>query len=150
MVVAPEPGLADVLAGRDLSEALHVGMHPGLTLLPAGLPTSRSSDLAGSARMQTLIEELAVRFDIVIVDTPPLFAASDALALVNEASGAVVVARIDHTSRRSLGRAAQILKRAGAKVLGSAVTGINREAHRLPSALARPAEPREIVQAPGG
>jgi capsular exopolysaccharide synthesis family protein len=150
MVVAPRPGLADVLAGGSLSAALHVGLHPGLTMLPAGLAQPGTAELVGSERMKLLLRELASRFDVVIVDTPPLFAVSDALALVHSAAGVLMVARVDHTSRRALQRATQILGRAGANLLGAVVTGAHAESRRRPSVLSRPAARRIVVHAPGG
>ena len=150
MVVAPRPGLADVLAGGSLSAALHVGLHPGLTMLPAGLAPPETAELVGSERMKLLLRELASRFDVVIVDTPPLFAVSDALALVHSATGVLMVARVDHTSRRALQRATQILGRAGANLLGAVVTGAHAESRRRPSVASSQAARRIVVHAPGG
>jgi capsular exopolysaccharide synthesis family protein len=150
VVVSPQPGLADVLAGASLSDTLHVGLHPRLSVLPAGDAAAAQADLLGSERMGFVLRELASRFEIVVVDTAPLLAASDALALVNQASGVVLVARIDQTSRRALRRAAQILRRAGANVLGSVATGLHADTVRLPAKLSRPVEQPMAVQAPGG
>jgi Mrp family chromosome partitioning ATPase len=139
-----------VLAGARLSDSLHVGLHPGLTVLPAGDAAAANADLLSSERMAHVLQELASRFEIVVVDTAPLLAASDALALVHQASGVLLVARIDQTSRHALRRAAQILRRAGANVLGSVATGLHADTVRPAKVPSRPAEQRVAVQAPGG
>ena len=148
--VAARPGLADVLAGGSLSSALRAGRHPGLSVLPAAVPEHDASDLVGSERMRLVCQELAARFDVVIVDTPPLLAASDALGLVQEASGVVLVVRMDHTSRRALQRSAQILGRAGANVLGPVATGVQVTGPGLPSVLSDLPRRRLVAHAPGG
>ena len=54
---------------------------PGLFVLPAGAAVDDASRLLGSAAMQRLLLTLSQRYDFVIVDTPPVLAAPDALAV---------------------------------------------------------------------
>jgi capsular exopolysaccharide synthesis family protein len=150
LVVAPIPGVADVLAGERLDGALHGGLHPGLTVLPAGQPGPVTADLVGSGRMAPLLEQLEARFDVVIIDTPPLFEASDALALVHAATGVLLVARVGHTTVRALKGARQILTRAGARILGPVATGVDADHRMLPLPLADPPDRNPVAQAAGG
>jgi Mrp family chromosome partitioning ATPase len=57
--------------------------------------------------MRQLLDDLAERYDMVIVDTPALTVVSDALALVAEDSTIVVVAAIGQSSRQSVGQLAR-------------------------------------------
>ncbi len=99
-------GLSTVLAGAvALEEALTVtsvfvdaGDDPrSLTVLRSGPIPPNASKLMESERMRSLVAELEERFDTVIIDSPPLAVVSDALALVQEVSGVLVVSRLGHT-----------------------------------------------------
>jgi Mrp family chromosome partitioning ATPase len=100
--------------------------------------------------MTSVLRELSERFETVVIDTPPLLAVSDALPLVAKASGVVVVARIDHTMRGALSRAVQILKGAGANVLGPVATGASTHPRAVESVAAYAPEPEPALHSPGG
>ena len=121
--VPAHPGLADVLRGEDLKHALRRREGAWLAVLPAGAVDRASADLMASERSLSVLDQLAERFDVVVIDTPPLLAASDALAFASHVSGVVLVARIDHTRGRSLQRAVQLLKGVGANLLGPVAVG---------------------------
>ncbi len=96
------PGLSTVLAGdATLEEAVRVVEPFGdnLRVLPGGPPPPNPSELLGSARMAQLFDELVADSDLVIVDTPPLLVVSDSFGLVERASGAIGVARLDQTPK---------------------------------------------------
>ena len=121
----PGQGLAEVLRGVPLDSVLRYSGEPdsGFHVLTAGQRLVGSADLLASVAMSTLMAALRDRFDVVVVDTPPLLAVSDALALVPYSSGVVVVARLDHSTRRGLRRALLILEKAGATVFGPVAMG---------------------------
>jgi Mrp family chromosome partitioning ATPase len=141
--VPAAPGLADVLAGGDVSAALHVpagGGSASLTVLPAGDVERGARDL-GSPRMDAVMQELSQRADVVVVDTPALLETSDALAMAEHSSAVVVCARIEHTRGRALQRALRVLERAGADVAGLVVLdGDPLASSERPNAVTRPLE----------
>jgi capsular exopolysaccharide synthesis family protein len=94
-----------------------------LRILPGASPPPNPSVLLGSQKMRTLLAELSERVDIVIIDTPPLLSVSDAIPLLDQVSGTVLVARLDHTSRDGLRRTRQLISTAGGHMLGVAATG---------------------------
>ena len=145
-------GLAEVLSGDDLEAVLHVlgGAGTGLTVLAAGSPGPESPDLLASERMASVMRQLSEKFDVVVLDTPPLLAASDALPLLPYASGVVVLAQIDHTSGKALGRAVQILKDAGANVLGPVATRPSPRSRRVESSVPSAPGRKPALHAPGG
>ena len=94
-------GLTAVLAdGRLASEISHItltgqgGELRTLDILPAGPTPPNPTELLESRRMRQVLDNLAERYDMVIVDTPALTVVTDALALVAEDSTIVVVAAI--------------------------------------------------------
>jgi capsular exopolysaccharide synthesis family protein len=99
-------GLSTVLAGGDLSEALipsptygNDGMIRPLSVLPSGPVPPNPSELLESQRMREVMKALSERFDLVLYDSPATAAVSDALPLVPETTGVIVVSRLHHTSR---------------------------------------------------
>lgn len=123
----PRIGLAAVLLGeRKLDDAL-IEIDAGggrLQILPSMAPQPPNpSVLLGSERMKDLLAELAERADIVIIDTPPILAVSDAIPLLERVSGSVLVARLDHTSRDAILRARLVIKTVRGNLLGVVATG---------------------------
>jgi polysaccharide biosynthesis transport protein len=119
-------GLDSVLIDRrEADEALlEVEVEGGrLRLLPGGSPPNPSV-LLGSDRMRSLLARLREDADMVIIDTPPLLAVSDAIPLQEQVSGTVLVARMDYTSRDGVRKAAAYISAAGGSVLGLVGTGV--------------------------
>jgi capsular exopolysaccharide synthesis family protein len=119
-------GLDSVLIDRrEVDDALlEVEVEGGrLRLLPGGTPPNPSV-LLGSDRMRVLLAHLSEDADMVIIDTPPLLAVSDAIPLQEQVSGTVVVARMDNTTRDGVRKAGSFISSAGGKVLGLVATGV--------------------------
>lgn len=76
------PGLAEVLAGdATLDEALHDGPVTGLSLLSGAPLGGVAAELLARPTLQTTIDALRDRFDLVVIDTPPVMAVADARLL---------------------------------------------------------------------
>lgn len=78
----------------------------GLRLLPAGRTPPNPHAVLAADKTRLVVERLAEEFDVVLVDTPPLLAVSDALALLPQVDGVVLVARVGATHRPAAQRAA--------------------------------------------
>jgi len=126
MRVPASPGLSDAIAGHDVDDALHTvgGAHGDLRVLPAGSPSPRFSETIGSPRMSDLLNRLARRCDVVVVDTAPLLKASHTLAVVARVSGIVAVARVNRTPRDGVRRMIRITRSGGVRVVGVVATGV--------------------------
>jgi Mrp family chromosome partitioning ATPase len=74
--------------------------------------------------MRSLLAQVREEADMVVIDTPPLLAVSDAIPLQEQASGTVLVARIDYTSRDGVRKATSFISTAGGNLLGFVATGI--------------------------
>jgi len=122
------PGLTSVLAaGEPLAKALRATRVEGLMILPAGPLPPNPAELLGSAQMQQLLETLSESFDMLILDTPPLLAASDAAIVSRMTDGALVVVRAGRTERSALQTAVQQLATVGARVLGTVLNDPDAE-----------------------
>ena len=114
------PGLSSVLTGAGPVEQSLIQLPdpPGFWVLPTGPQSPNPSDLLASQAMQELLAMLRVRFDHIVVDTPPVLMVTDATVLSSIVDGVILVAESRVTSRASLARAHRILEGAGANILG--------------------------------
>lgn len=96
--VAPVPGLTEHLAGSAAMEAiLRNSVTPGLSIIPGGMRISAPWELLSGDRFRNFLKEVRDRFDLVLLDTPPVIPVSDTHALRDIVDGVVVVYRLGHT-----------------------------------------------------
>lgn len=95
-----------------------VEVAPRLMLLRAGGSTRRASELIGSGRINPLIEALQRRFDIVIIDTPPLGVFSDAISFAEFCHEFVFVCRFGMASRQQVRTVIERVRQSGPDFLG--------------------------------
>jgi capsular exopolysaccharide synthesis family protein len=115
----PGPGLAEIL-NRETTLA-RVIVHPeldNLTLLPAGEAKRNPGELVLSPEWSRLLAEVRQQFDYILVDTPPVLATNDAVALASKAEGVLFVVRASYTSARIARGALNVLRQCHANVLG--------------------------------
>jgi capsular exopolysaccharide synthesis family protein len=126
--ISPKHGLSTVLSGGcALDDALlQVDSMAGrLWFLPPGPIPSNPGALVSSDNMRELLELLRGRFEHVIIDTPPLIAYSDVIALTPFVDGVILVGRCDTTTREEIAMAADMLEQARARVLGVVLNAVN-------------------------
>lgn len=126
--VPAAPGLSDVLSGRSLlAEALCRDVAPNVDLIPAGSASASiaPADLLTAPATEQLLRSAAAEYDFVIVDTPPVLAASDAAILAQWAGAVFMIARADVTSLRELHEAQKRLSQRGTRVDGVIYTGVD-------------------------
>ncbi|MBX0328296.1 CpsD/CapB family tyrosine-protein kinase [Oscillochloris sp. ZM17-4] len=90
----------------------------GLSLLSSGPLPPRPADLLGSRRMVALLDRLRATADIVLIDTPPVVAVTDAAVLAPQADGVLLVLQAGHTRRDRAREARQILEKVKANIIG--------------------------------
>jgi len=124
--VANDPGLSTFLAGHvDLESVVYRLDRSRLFLVPAGPPPPNPAELVSSPRMRRALAELRQEYDFVILDTPPVLPATDAIVLAREVDGVVLVVKGHDTPRELVRRAYDRLTLAGARFLGVVVNNVN-------------------------
>lgn len=114
------PGLTEVLQNEaSMDEALRATGVEGLHVMGAGRLVGAVSELLGGAAMGRLLRELNARYDVVVLDTPPVLAAADAEILAAQADAVLVVVRAGQTERQSARYAIQQLRAIGARIVGA-------------------------------
>ena len=89
-----------------------------LLLLPSGPTPPNPAELLGSGRMSALLVDWSASADVVIIDTPPLLAVTDAAVLAARSDGVILVASVNETGRDSLKHSVTVLEGTGARLLG--------------------------------
>lgn len=129
--VPRSPGVAQVLrAGLDPATAVRDTSFQGLSFLPAGRDTDAIADLIGSDRMRALLASLSDHFDMIIIDTPPILAVADAVALGPLVDGVLMVVGAGTTDRHAVEQALSQLASAGARVVGAVLNDSRGEVER--------------------
>ena len=121
--------MSDVLLGVvTADDAIRRDVWPGLDLLTTGSIPHDVSDLLVSEKMSSLIAMLRARYDMVIIDTPPMLVASDVSAMANIAGMVFLVARFQRTSIGEINESARQLRRARAPLKGVLFNGVSPSA----------------------
>lgn len=124
--VPASPGLSDLLAGRSpLADALRRNVAPNVDLIAAGSASAAPADLLTVPAVEQLLRSAAAEYDFVVLDTPPVLAAADALILAQWAGAVFMIARADVTSLRELHEAQKRLSQRGTRVDGVIYTGVD-------------------------
>jgi len=114
-------GLSTLLVdlNRPLSQALYPADVPNLWILPAGPPSADPSGLLASRAFEHRLRELHRVCDVVLIDTPPVLAASDAALLGSRADGVILVLDATKSRGRRSKQALETLIASGATVVGT-------------------------------
>jgi Mrp family chromosome partitioning ATPase len=97
-------------------------LHPtgveGLHLLTSGAHVPNPSELLASQTFRRLLELLMEHFDMIIIDSPPILAVTDAVVLAGQADGVAVVVNSGESRLPAVARALERLTSVDANILG--------------------------------
>ena len=134
LVVQSGPGLADVLIGAvsmhdatqtvDLEGSAESAKGRTYDLLVSGavLPPN-PGELIESQAMEAVLQQAKADYDLIVIDTPPLTAVSDAFPLLRKVDGVIIVGRVGRNRRDIAERLHETLTGAGAPLLGVVANG---------------------------
>jgi tyrosine-protein kinase Etk/Wzc len=118
-------GLSEVLAERmALRSALRTTSVDGLTFLSCGLRPENPAALLMKPRFKDVLERLAAQFDLVIIDTPPFLAVTDASIIASEAGASLLVLRSGMQSEEEIADTVKKMERAEGRIAGAVFNGI--------------------------
>lgn len=130
------PGLADVLIGslqlRDAVRSIPLDMPSGegsegrkFDVLVAGaIAPPNPAELVESNAMEAVLAQAKATYDLIVIDTPPLTAVSDAFPLLRKVDGVLVVGRVGRNRRDVAERLHETLNGVGAPLLGVIANGV--------------------------
>lgn len=120
-------GLSQIFVHPELgmSYSLQPTRITGLTALTSGDTPPNPSELLGSLLMGSILEELKNTYDILLIDTPPALAVTDAAVLVPYVEGVLLVVKPGNTNMATLRRLVNQFHQINANVLGVVLNDIN-------------------------
>jgi protein-tyrosine kinase len=123
--LANDAGVTTVLDSDDTVELpLHPTEIPNLRVLTSGPAVVVPSDSIASPAMAKLIVRLRQEADVVVLDAPPVVLATDAAELATQVDGVLLTVSAGRTKRDDAQRAVQLLKRVGARLVGTALVNL--------------------------
>jgi succinoglycan biosynthesis transport protein ExoP len=123
-------GLSSYLAGvssLDLVTVQHPAI-PNLSAIPTGPLPPNPADLLSSHRFADAITELRTKFKFIVIDTPPVMAATDAVILSVKADGVVMVVRSGETPKEAFTRTRELLLSVKCRLLGVVLNAVDSSA----------------------
>jgi capsular exopolysaccharide synthesis family protein len=120
-------GLSSVLAGiAPLDQAVqHTGVE-GLDILPCGAIPENPSEILNSQEFGDLVDRLALKYDYILFDSPPVNLVADARILGAVCDGTILVLRSGQSTRRGAEHARNALLGVGTNILGVIVNDTSR------------------------
>ena len=119
------PGLVDYLLGHATVDSIvRSTASENLSLIPRGSRRDRAPELLVSELMSALVHGMRSKFDVVIIDSPPLVAGIDAYALGAAAGSMLIVLRQALTDRKLAAAKLEVLDRLPIRILGAVVNAV--------------------------
>lgn len=123
-------GLSSVISQQcTLEESIQRSHVPNLDIITSGTIPPNPAEMLGSNRMSALISQLRESYDIILIDTPPLLAVTDAQIVASKCDGAILVVDQGRVKRDIAKRAVQNLQAVNARILGVVLNNVKRKAN---------------------
>jgi capsular exopolysaccharide synthesis family protein len=124
------PGLTEVVLGEaKLDDVLVEDKESGAFVLPAGKLAPDPTEILSAPMMSDILQTLADRFELVVIDSPPLVAVADSRLLAPQVDAAILVVRWAVTPRQVVALAAKQLAEAGANITGAVLSLVDSKKH---------------------
>ena len=98
---------------------------PNLYLMAAGPDPPNPTELLGSARFHEVIQRLTSEFDLIVIDSPPTMLVADSALMASAVDGVVAVVRSGKSTRPTLQRFIENMRRNKTNLLGFVVNGVD-------------------------
>jgi capsular exopolysaccharide synthesis family protein len=123
-------GLSSYLAGvstLDLVTVPHPAI-PNLAAIPTGPLPPNPADLLSSHKLADAIAELRTKYKFVVIDSPPIMAATDAVILSVQVDGVLLVVRSGETPKEAFTRTRDLLTSVKSRILGVVLNAVDASA----------------------
>ncbi|HET9333243.1 MAG TPA: polysaccharide biosynthesis tyrosine autokinase [Gemmatimonadota bacterium] len=135
--VPKRPGLSNVLVenleSEDVIHSVTIDTDVELDVMTSGTYPPNPAELLGSSRLRGILDELAKRYDVVLIDSPPLTVVTDAAVVAPLVDGVLVVARASQTEVGALEFAMMQLRNVNARVKGTVLNDLSLNDRRYGS-----------------
>ena len=135
--VSNSPGLTNYLGASvssservSLSSIIHKTDNRNLSVICSGSIPPNPSEILGSDQMSDFLTDMSADYDYIIIDTPPINIVSDALPVISNSDGVVLVLRSRSSTHPELQKAISALEFVDAKILGFIVNFTENKKNR--------------------
>ncbi|HEX6694711.1 MAG TPA: polysaccharide biosynthesis tyrosine autokinase [Longimicrobiales bacterium] len=119
-----KPGLTDYLAGDcEVEDIICSTAYPLVNLIPGGTRRANAPELLASMRLGDMLANIRSRYQVILIDSPPLGAGVDPLILGSLSGNLVLVMRTGRTDRALAEAKLQMLDRLPIRLLGAVLNG---------------------------
>ncbi len=123
-------GLSSVISQQcSLEEAIQMSDIPNLDVITSGAIPPNPAEMMNSKRMTLIIEKLRQMYDIILIDTPPLLAVTDAQIVATKSDGVILVVDQGKVKREIASKAVKNLENVNARILGVVLNNVKRKAN---------------------
>ncbi|HDY7192708.1 TPA: polysaccharide biosynthesis tyrosine autokinase, partial [Klebsiella pneumoniae] len=122
-------GLSDILSGKiDLNNAVRTINEAGFDYIPRGMVPPNPAELLMHRRFGELLELASGKYDLIVLDAPPILAVTDAAIIGNYAGTTLLVARFELNTAKEIEVSVRRFEQAGVTVKGSILNGVVKKA----------------------
>ena len=123
-----EPGITDFLTGNNnIASIIKETEISNLFAITSGLIPHNPSELLGSKKMANLIKSLEKEWDIILFDSPPLVAVTDATMVSKEIDKIIIVVKVSHTDKKAFAHTVQSLRSVNAPLSGVVLNAVTHK-----------------------
>ena len=123
-------GLTSVTSQQcQLEEAIQTTDVPNLDVITSGPIPPNPAEILASKRMKAVIEQLKLIYDVILIDTPPLLAVTDAQIVATSCDGVILVVDQGSVRREIAKKALQNLQTVNARILGVVMNNVKRKSN---------------------
>ena len=124
-------GLSNYLSHMDgFDDIVRETNFPNLYMVSCGIRPPNAAELLGTKRFEEFLREAAEKFDIVIIDTPPLGSVIDCAIIANHTDGVIIVIKRKAVDYHKVLRVKQQLEKANARILGVVLNKIDKSDYK--------------------
>ncbi|MAE39600.1 MAG: lipopolysaccharide biosynthesis protein [Psychrobacter sp.] len=125
--MAPDNGLGDYLAQHiELAAAIHPTSIDNIDFMPRGQHPKNPSSLLSGDKFEQMMTELNEHYDYIVIDSPPILAASDAMVMSHYADRVLMVTRYDQSVEGQVAYAIKQMHKAGIQVDGIVLNDVQQ------------------------
>jgi succinoglycan biosynthesis transport protein ExoP len=125
-----EPGMLDVFAeNANIDALIRVDEDSGMHYIPSKGGTANPQDLLSSQQMRSFLERMRARYDLIVLDAPPVLAVSDPIILSHFVDTTIYLVRWETTPRPIVTGAVRMLRANGGEIAGVVLSRVNARKH---------------------
>jgi capsular exopolysaccharide synthesis family protein len=126
--ISPRPGLTEILRGSASLEDVIKNPMEGLSVITGGERITDATDMLAGDKFRSLLKEMRSRFDIVLLDTPPIIPVADTMSLRDQIDGFIIIFRMGFTPHVMLRQIVGEIEKE--KILGVVLNYVEPQRHK--------------------